>query len=83
VNTFLKSERGLRLMKTNIVIEIENCSQCPYVKRYCAKYGSDIYCRKAQRTVAEMVEYVSELNDKTPPVWCPCRLEENNRETVD
>lgn len=63
-------------MKTKIVIEIENCCQCPYVKRYRAEYGFNIYCSKVQRIAAEMIEYMSELNDKTPPVWCPCRLEE-------
>lgn len=65
-------------MKTKIIIEIENCSQCPYVKHYRAEYGFDIYCGKAQRIVAEMIEYMGELNDKTPPEWCPCRLENTN-----
>ena len=55
-----------------------NCGQCPYIKCLPAEYGRNIFCRKAQKMVAEMVEYMSELNDKTPPEWCPCRLENTN-----
>lgn len=65
-------------MKTKIVIEVENCCQCPYVRTFRAEYGFDIHCGPAQRVVAEMVEYMGELDDKTPPEWCPCRLEEQN-----
>ena len=65
-------------MKTKIVLEIENCTHCPFVRMIEAEYGYDIHCGKALRLVAEMVEYESELNDKTPPEWCPCRLENTN-----
>lgn len=63
-------------MKTKIVLEIENCFQCPYVKHYRSDYGFGVVCFKTMRHVAEDIEYMSELDDKTPPVWCPCRLEE-------
>ena len=63
-------------MKTKIAIEIYNCGQCPYVNYLPAEYGKDIFCRKARKMVVEQIEYRSELNEKTPPVWCPCRLEE-------
>jgi hypothetical protein len=64
-------------VKIKIEIEIEHCGQCPYVKYLPAKYGKNIFCLKAQKMVAEMIEYMSEFKDKTPPTWCPCRLEEN------
>ena len=63
-------------MKTKIVLEIENCAQCPLVRMIEVEYGYDIHCGRAHRLVAEMVEYEGELRDKTPPTWCPCRLEE-------
>ena len=62
-------------MKTKIVLEIENCIHCPFVRMIEAEYGYNIHCWKAHRLVAEMIEYESELDAKTPPVWCPCRLE--------
>lgn len=65
-------------MKTKIILEIENCTHCPFVRMIEAEYGYDIHCGKALRLVAEMIEYESELDVKTPPVWCPCRLEEQN-----
>ena len=63
-------------MKIKIVVEIEHCGRCPYVKFLPAEYGENVFCLKAKKIVAEMVEYMSELRDKTPPAWCPCRLEE-------
>lgn len=69
-------KRGLRLVKTKIVIEVQNCGQCPYIKYLPVEYGKNIFCRKAQKMVAEMIEYMGEFDDKTPPEWCPCRLEE-------
>ena len=63
-------------MKIRLVVEIEHCGQCPYVKYRPAEYGENIFCLKAQKIVAENVEYMSELRDKTPPAWCPCRMEE-------
>jgi hypothetical protein len=65
-------------VKTKIVLEIENCSQCPHVKYYRSDYGFGVICFKTMRHIAEDVEYMSELNDKTPPEWCPCRLENTN-----
>ena len=65
-------------MKTKIVIEVQNCGQCPYIKYLPAEYGKNIFCRKAQKMVAEMIEYKGEFDDKTPPAWCPCRLENTN-----
>ena len=65
---------GLKLMKTKIVLEIENCIHCPFVRMIEAEYGYNINCGKALRLIAEMIEYQSEL-DATQLVWCPCRLE--------
>ena len=61
-------------MKTKIVLEIENCIHCPFVSMIEAEYGYNIHCGKARCLVAEMIEYENELDAKTPPVWCPCRL---------
>ena len=62
-------------MKTKIVLEIENCIHCPFVRMIEVEYGYNIHYGKAHRLVAEMIEYESELNTKTPPVWCPYKLE--------
>lgn len=72
-------ERGLRLVKTKIVLEIKNCIHCPFVRMLEAEYGYNIFCGKASsRLIMEMAEYESDLDAKTPPEWCPCRLEKQN-----
>lgn len=74
-------------MKTKLIIEVENCSQCPYVKvtrTQGAGYAFNYSCSKYPKwnnVIATYVEYDDEL-DNTPPEWCPCRLEESNCEVV-
>lgn len=72
-------------MKTKIVIELDNCRRCPYCKAYRtfdAGFAHDYVCLKAKKEIASYVEYTNEF-PKEIPAWCPCRLEENNHETVD
>ena len=61
-------------METKIVIEIENCSYCPFYKLDWAEYGYNIHCGAKKRLIKANVEYKSEMPEI--PEWCPCRLEE-------
>ena len=65
-------------MKTKIIVELDNCSRCPYCKSYRnidARLAYDYFCLKVKKEIASYVEYESEF-PKEIPVWCPCRLEE-------
>lgn len=64
---------------TKIVIELENCADCPFsiVKPYPTsdswEEADSYYCSKTNnRKIAEYIERLSEMPEV--PEWCPHRL---------
>ena len=67
-------------MKTAIVLEISSCAVCPYVKFVNStevKFSYSYYCTKKQADILKNIRLNSEL-ERTPPAWCPCRVENYN-----
>lgn len=67
-------------MKTKLIIEVENCSQCPYVKITRTQGAVMLLIIRVANTLNGIIELLLMQNmmelDNTPPEWCPCRLEE-------
>ena len=63
-----------------IVLEIEKCNECPFVKTqptethdWFEDYVEDYFCGKNGRELAVWVERIWEIPDV--PDWCPIRKE--------
>lgn len=62
-------------MKTKIVIELDNCYECPYCGQKLTKgygYALDYFCKKTHNKITSgYVEWESDMNPV--PDWCPLK----------